>query len=156
MQYTPAELVTAWQDATTAHEQVQRIAADLKGDIEAYPTLRVTAAAARDAYAKWGDLFTYDAIADQIRDLGRHVRAYLFSLTDDDIYQLAVGYGFPGHVVYEVSAHALRWWLDTAWADDNPKKTYVYEEAIRRGYKRAVQDPDAIKTRLFVIFTSGI
>lgn len=150
MQYTPAELVAAWQEATTAHEQARTLADTLAGEPAGCAPLRIAAAAARDAYALWTAEFdSPDATREEIRDLGRIVYGYLNSLPDHAIRALAVRFGFPVSTVGYVSASSLRFWLNTAYADDHPRKTHVADVA----HERADDDPDAVVVRLNVVFT---
>ncbi|MET7335871.1 hypothetical protein [Nonomuraea sp. NPDC005650] len=151
MQYTPAELVAAWQDAKTSHEQARTLADTLSGEPAACAPLRIAAAAARDAYATWTAAFDdADATREEIRDLGRIVYRYLNSLPDQAIRALAVRFGFPVSTAGYVSASSLRFWLNTAYADDHPRKTHVADVA----HERADHDPDAVVARFVVVFTS--
>lgn len=145
---TPADLVAAWQTAQELHEQTRQLATRLAGDLDGYRPIRIAAATARDNYAKWADVLGHDAVAEQIRDLGRHMRAYLTSLPDQVVYGLAVRSGFPAIAVYAVSADALRWWLDAAYPDDHPRKTHVKDEAVRRAAQHGT-----LHASLYVIFT---
>ncbi|MFI9845193.1 hypothetical protein ACIHFD_49800 [Nonomuraea sp. NPDC051941] len=127
-----ADLVNAYADGDKATTHALRLTEMSLGEPATYPLIRAAAANARDHYAIWAELMGREAVAEEIRALGRIVRLYLDSLADARIHALAIEQGFPADSVGHVSADALRLWLNTAYAEDNPQRAHVLNKALER------------------------
>ncbi|MFD9948776.1 hypothetical protein ACFWYW_47005 [Nonomuraea sp. NPDC059023] len=139
MKHTAKSLADAYGIADQAHRQAQKIAQNHQGEVAAYTSLRIAAAHARDHYAIWADVMGPDAVAEDIKDLGRIIRDWFATLENGQVYGLAIEYGFPFTTVGYVSSNALRFWLNTAYPDDHDKKTHIvnvsqerYDEMLAR------------------------
>ncbi|MGW0485825.1 hypothetical protein [Nonomuraea sp. NPDC003214] len=127
---TAASLYDAYGTADAAYKRARKIATTRKGDVAAYASLREAATQARENYDRWAEAMGRDAIAIEIRDLGRIIRTYLDTLDDACIYALAVANGFPAEGVTNVSANSLRYVLNAAYPDDLPTKKHIAAVAL--------------------------
>ncbi len=150
---TARDLIAAYQVADQAAKIAATRAALLPGRPSAYGLIADLVRTARDNYADWADAMGHNAIAAEVTALGRILRGFLRTLNDAELYDLTDQLGIP-HARY-VSARALRLVLNTAYADDHPKKVHIMSLAADR-YAKAQRTATPLATVAVVLVIGNV